>query len=90
VTFEVKLDPLKYALLLSSICFAVAVVAAVALLVQWFFPASYLPLLHEWPYVFGFIPLVLWAVFSLLLGVCFRRFAESQYPPMLPGPDRHD
>jgi len=85
----IKLDPIRY-VPLHSLCFALAAVGLIALFVQIFFPNAYLPLLRQWPYVLGVVPLGLLTVFYFLIGFSAWRLARSQYPPLPPSPDRHD
>jgi hypothetical protein len=83
----VKFDPLKN-LPLHRVCFALAAVGLITILVQLFYPNAYLPLMRQWPYVLGIVPLILLTVFYFLVGISARRFAKSQSPP--PSPDRHN
>lgn len=85
----VKFDPLKN-VLLHRVCFALAAVGLITILVQVFYPNAYLPLMRQWPYVLGIVPLSLLTVFYFLVGISARRFAKSQYPPPPPSPDRHN
>jgi fatty acid desaturase len=85
----VKFDPLRY-VPLQWVCFALAAVGLVTLLVQVFFPNAYLPLMRQWPYVLGIVPLILLTVFYFLIGFSAWRFAKSQSSPMPPSPDRHN
>jgi len=85
----VKFDLLKY-VPLHSLCFALAAVGLIALFAQIFFPNAYLPLLRQWPYVLGVVPLSLLTLFYFLIGISAWRLARSQYPPLPPSPDRHD
>jgi hypothetical protein len=85
----VKCDPLKH-VSLHSICFVLAAIGLITLLVQWLSPGGYLPLLRKWPYIFKFVPLGMFTLFFFLLGLSAWRFAKSQEPPLRPGPDRHD
>ncbi len=85
----VKFDPLKN-VPLHRVCFALAAVGLVTLLVQVFFPNAYLPLMRQWPYVLGIVPLSLLTVFYFLIGISAWRFAQSQYSPLPPSPDRHN
>jgi len=79
----VKLDPLKYASL-HSVCFALAAVGLITVLVQVFFPNAYLPLMHQWPYVLGIVPLSLLTIFYFLIGIYVCRFDRDQHQPMPP------
>ena len=85
----VKFDPLKY-VPLQWVCFALAAVGLITILVQVFSPNAYLPLMRQWPYVLGIVPLSLLTVFYFLIGISAWRFAKSQSSPMPPSPDRHN
>ena len=85
----VKFDPLKY-VPLQWVCFALAAVGLITVLVQVFFPNAYLPLMRQWPYVLGIVPLSLLTVFYFLIGISAWRFAKSQYSPLPPSPARHN
>jgi hypothetical protein len=83
------LDRLKYAPL-HWVCFALAATGLITLLVQVFIPNAYLPLLRQWPYVLGIVPLCLLTVFYFLIGISVRRFGGSLHPPMPPSTDRRN
>jgi hypothetical protein len=85
----VKLDRLKYAPLY-WVCFALAATGLITLLVQVFIPNAYMPLMRQWPYVLGVVPLSLLTVFYFLIGISVWRFGGSQHPPMPPSPDRRN
>ncbi len=85
----VKFDPLKYAPL-HWVCFALAAVGLVTLLVQVFFPNAYLPLMRQWPYVLGVVPLGLLTISYFIIGISAWRLAKGQSPPLPPSPSRHN
>jgi len=85
----VKFDLLKY-VPLHWVCFALAAVGLITLLVQVFSPNAYLPLMRQWPYFLGIVPLGLLTVFYFLIGISAWRFAASQHPTLPPSPDRHN
>gem|GEM_PF-2011398 len=85
----VKFDLLKY-VPLHWVCFALGAVGLITLLVQGFFPNAYMPLLRQWPYVLGIVPLCLLTGFYFLIGISARRFPKNQYPPAPPSLDRHN
>jgi len=82
-------EPLKY-VPLHRVCFALAAVGLITLSVQIFFPNAYLPLMRQWPYVLGIVPLSLLTAFYFLIGISVWRFAKSQYPPPPSSLDRHN
>src|SRR5208283_5921410 len=84
-----RFEPMKY-VPLHRVCFALAAVGLITLLVQVFVPNAYLPLMRQWPYVLGIVPLSLLTVFYFLIGISAWRFARSQSSPLPPSPDRHN